>query len=435
MKKLTILLMAMFAFQQIYAQEDTLLTHYRQRALMYQQSVKIAQEQVHGAESKAESVKSSRLPSLDFNSKYNYYGQPLQLAPTGGSTVGEETHNFYNLSLDLYQPIFTGGELKNTKLAAESEVNIKKSMLVMSKQQVVYNSDILFWNAVSKKEINNLYSKYKESISEFLKVIQDRVDEEIVGKNELYQAKVRFDDAEYNCIRSKKEFDVSIMNINKFIGQDLYVPALVADSLTSVEWIKTTQSLADVALSQRPEMQMMKEQVVKNQYTEKASGSKFKPQMGILASGRWGSPSPGLQLDPDFNYNIKAFLTIPIFHWGQKKEEQLVARKMTEISRLQMQETVDQITLEVNSSYYMLEKSQEQLDYAFSSMHNATQNVSVMLDRYNEGLSSVLEVLDAELYWQKSYYNYILAKYELNVAYSKYQYSIGELSKIDVKQE
>jgi outer membrane protein TolC len=427
--------MAMFAFQQIYAQEDTLLTHYRKKALMYQQSVKIAQEQLHGAESQAESVKSSRLPSLDFNSKYNYYGQPLQLAPTNGATIGEETHNFYNLSLDLYQPILTGGELKNTKKAAESEVEIKKSMLVMSKQQVVYNSDLLFWNAVSRKEINNLYTKYKESISEFLKVIQDKVDEEVVGKNELYQAKVRYDDAEYSCIRSKKEFDVSIMNINKFIGQDLYVPALVPDSLTVVEWIKTNESLANIALDQRPEMQMMKDQVLKYQYTEKVSGSKFKPQMGVLASGRWGSPSPGLQLEPDFNYVIKAFLTIPIFHWGQKKEEQFVARKRTEVSKLQMEETVDRITLEVNSSYYMLEKSQEQLDYASSSMQNATMNVSVMLDRYNEGLSSVLEVLDSELYWQKSYYNYILAKYEVNVAYSKYQYSIGELSKIDINQE
>jgi outer membrane protein TolC len=427
--------MAVFAFQQIYAQEDTLLTHYRKKALMYQQSVKIAQEQLHGAESQAESVKSSRLPSLDFNSKYNYYGQPLQLAPTNGATIGEETHNFYNLSLDLYQPILTGGELKNTKKAAESEVEIKKSMLVMSKQQVVYNSDLLFWNAVSRKEINNLYTKYKESISEFLKVIQDKVDEEVVGKNELYQAKVRYDDAEYSCIRSKKEFDVSIMNINKFIGQDLYVPALVPDSLTVVEWIKTNESLANIALDQRPEMQMMKDQVLKYQYTEKVSGSKFKPQMGVLASGRWGSPSPGLQLEPDFNYVIKAFLTIPIFHWGQKKEEQFVARKRTEVSKLQMEETVDRITLEVNSSYYMLEKSQEQLDYASSSMQNATMNVSVMLDRYNEGLSSVLEVLDSELYWQKSYYNYILAKYEVNVAYSKYQYSIGELSKIDINQE
>jgi len=81
--------------------------------------------------------------------------------------------------------------------------------------------------------------------------------------------------------------------------------------------------------------------------------------------------------------------------------------------------------MEVESSYYKLERSQEQLDFAASSLDNAAKNVSVMLDRYNEGLSSVLEVLDSQLYWQKSYLNYILAKYELNIAYSQYQYAIG----------
>jgi outer membrane protein TolC len=50
------------------------------------------------------------------------------------------------------------------------------------------------------------------------------------------------------------------------------------------------------------------------------------------------------------------------------------------------------------------------------------------LDRYQEGLSSVLEVLDAQLYWQKTYFNYIQAKFDLNVAFSTYLRAMGELS-------
>jgi outer membrane protein TolC len=52
----------------------------------------------------------------------------------------------------------------------------------------------------------------------------------------------------------------------------------------------------------------------------------------------------------------------------------------------------------------------------------------VMLDRYYEGLSSVLEVLDAQMFWQKTYFNYIQAKHELNIAYTSYQHAMGELS-------
>jgi outer membrane protein TolC len=81
----------------------------------------------------------------------------------------------------------------------------------------------------------------------------------------------------------------------------------------------------------------------------------------------------------------------------------------------------------VESSYYDLQQSQHQLDFADGSLNNASKNVEVMLDRYYEGLSSVLEVLDAQLFWQKSYLNYIEAKFELNMAYSSYQKAMGEL--------
>ncbi len=86
------------------------------------------------------------------------------------------------------------------------------------------------------------------------------------------------------------------------------------------------------------------------------------------------------------------------------------------------------ISLEVESSYYNLQQTQKQLDFAYSSLDNASQNVTVMLDRYFEGLSSVLEVLDAQLFWQKSYLNYIQSKYNLNTAYSSYQKAMGELT-------
>ena len=432
MKTIITILMSLFFIQLIYAQDDTLLTHYRKKALSYQQSIKMAEKQLIGAESKVEAAKSDMLPHLDFNGKYRYYGVPLHLAPPADGTApnGQELHNYYALRLDLYQPILAGGYLQGTKKAAMSEVEMMKSLVNLNKQQVVLNSDILYWNAVSKKEIYRLYQTYKEIIGEFLKVIKDRVDEEIVGKNELYQAKVRYNDAEYNAIRAEKEYMVSIMDLNKMIGLPVNSEANVADSLTIINWNKPTDDLKSIAIEQRPEINYVKNLITKNEYEEDIVGSEYNPKFGISAGGKWGSPSPGLQLEPDFNYNFKANLTIPIFYWGIKNEKVFTARQQTEIAKLQMEETKDKVTLEVETSYYRLERSQNQLDFARGSLDNASKNVSVMLDRYNEGLSSVLEVLDAQLYWQKTYLNYIIAKYDLNTAYSQYLYAIGEFTKI-----
>jgi len=435
MKKSISLILLMLLVSITYAQEDTLVRHYRQKALDYQQSVKMAEHSLSGAQSKIEAAQAGRLPQLDFNGRYAYYGEGILQAPAEIGVPGDEFNNFYSLNLDLYQPILTGGYLINTKRVAEMETKMMENLVYMNKQQVMLNADMLYWDAVTKNELLKLNTKYQEVIGDFVKVIKDRVDEEIVGMNELYQARVRFNEAGYDVIRSKKEYQVSIMNLNRLIGLPVNTTAFIADSLTVVRWNKAVDTLEELALSQRPEIGYFENEVLKNQYSEKVSGARYMPQLGVLAGGKWGSPSPGLEIEPGFNYYLKAQLSIPIFHWSQKHKEVFAMRQQTEIAKLQMQETKDHIVLQVESSYYKLQRSQEQLDFAKSSLENAKNNVDVFLDRYNEGLSSVLEVLDAQLGWQQTYRNYIHSKYELNIAYSQYLYALGEFSNLSKESE
>jgi len=422
------ILLLFFAIPSTYGQQDDLIYKYRQMAVDYQQQIKMAQSNLASAESLAEAAKSDFLPKLDLYGNYSYLGVPIQLAPNSSGAPGDELQNRYSLDLGLFQPILTGGYLKNTKNAALSQVEIMRSYISLNEQEVMANSDAFYWNAVTKKEINNILVQYRNAIGEFLKVIQDRVDEEIVGMNELYQTKVRYNDAEYEVIKSHKNFKISLMKLNRLLGIPVNATTNIADSLLAVNWVSTDLNLIDKAIKQRPEINLLENKISLNEFNEKITASKYNPQLGVGVGGNWGAPSPGLSLDPAFNYNLQATLAIPVFYWGKKKEEVFASRQATEVAKLEMEQTKDIITLEVETSYYNLQLTQQQLDFAKNSLKNAQSNVEVMLDRYFEGLSSVLEVLDAQLDWQKTYFNYTQAKHELNFAYTSYQHAMGELS-------
>ena len=429
MKQFTIsILLILFSITLVYSQQDTLIFKYRRMSVDYQQQIKMAQHDLAGAESMVEVAKSDRLPRLDLLGNYNYMGVPMQLAPDADGNAGVQLNNFYSLDLAITQPIITGGYLKNTRNAAMSQAEVMRNFINLNKQEVMLNSDSYYWNSVTKKETNSLLIKYRDAIGEFLKVIQDRVDEEVVGMNELYQAKVRYNDAEYEVIKTEKEFMISIMALNRLTGLPVNTPPNVADSLLIVNWATTETNLTDKAMRQRPEIDLLQNKISMNEFNEKVTASQYNPQFGVGVGGNWGAPSPGLSTDPAFNYNLQAKLAIPIYYWGKKKEEVFASRQLTEVSKLEMEQTKDMIVLEVESSYYDLQQTQNQLDFAAGSLDNASNNVEVMLDRYHEGLSSVLEVLDAQLYWQKTYFNYVQAKYELNIAFSAYQRAMGELS-------
>ena len=429
MKHFTIsILIILFSTSMVFAQQDTLIYKYRRMSVDYQQQIKMAEADLAGAESMVDAAKSDRLPKLDFYGNYNYMGVPLQLAPDADGNPGEQLNNFYSLDLAITQPILTGGYLKNTKNAAMSQAEVMRSFVSLNQQEVMLNADSYYWNSVTKKELNSLLIEYRDAIGEFQQVIQDRVDEEIVGMNELYQARVRYNEAEYEVIRTEKDFMISIMELNRMVGLPVNTAPFVADSLLIVSWAAAESNQTNKALQQRPEIGLIESTISVNEFNEKITASQYNPQFGIGVGGNWGAPSPGLSSNPAFNYNLQAKLAIPIFYWGKKKEEVFAIRQATEVSKLEMAQTKDMITLQVESSYYNLQETQRQLDFSISSLDNATKNVDVMLDRYHEGLSSVLEVLDAQLYWQKTYVNYIKAKYQLNNAFSNYQRAMGELS-------
>jgi outer membrane protein len=428
MKYFNLLIFVLFGLTYSYGQQDQMIYKYRQMAVEYQQQIKMAESELAGAESMVEASKSDFLPKLDLFGDYTYLGVPIQMAATEPGVSGQELQNSYTLGLNISQPITTGGYLKNTKNAALSRAEVMRGYVSLNEQEVMVSSDVVYWNAVARKEINGVLIKYRDAIGQFLKVIQDRVDEEIVGRNELYQAMVRYNDAEYDVIKSKKEFMLSIMKLNRLAGLPVSTPPDVADSLLVVNWVDADGNLTEKAIKQRPEINMLENTVSLNEFNEKITASQYNPKFGVGVGGNWGAPSPGLSTEPAFNYNFHARLAIPIFYWGKKKEEVFAIRQLTEVAKLEMEETMDIIALEVESSYYDLERTQNQLNFAFGSLENAQKNVEVMSDRYYEGLSSVLEVLDAQIFWQKTYFNYIQAKHELNIAYTSYQHAMGELS-------
>jgi len=411
----------------VYSQQDTLVFKYRRLAVDYQQSVKMAEKGLEGASSLVDASKAGFMPRIDVNGNYQFNGNPIQLGITDESPDGQELTNMYELGLWVSQPILTGGYLKNTKNMAIARTEVARSYVGLNEQNTMLEADAHYLTLVTKKEMRDLSIDYRDAIGEFQKVIQDRVDEEIVGMNELYQTKVRYNDAQYEVIRIEKEFRVSLMGLNRLIGAPLETESQHMDSLLVVDWNKPVESRVEKALELRPEVSLKENEMAMNQYNEEVAASFYNPQLNIGAGGTYGAPSPGLLTDPGANYHVTARLAIPIFYWGQKKDEVFAKQMQTEQTKLELEKTRDLVSLQVTSGYYELERSQEQVDFAFSALDNATKNVEVMLDRYHEGLSSVLEVLDAQLFWQKSYLNYIEAKSELNMAYSSYLKAMGEL--------
>lgn len=417
----------LFIFSNIYGQQDTLVYKYRRMSVDYQHQIKMAEHNLQGAKSMVDAAKADYLPKIAVEGNLSLFGPTLDIAmPNDAENI--KLNNLYFLNLGINQSIYSGGYLKNTKNVAESKVELMKYMISISEQTVLLNSDGLYWQVVAMAETEKLALEYKTSIDRFLTIIQNKLDEGEIGMSQLFQAKVRYNDAENSYIKVKKNAQIYLMQLNQFIGIDVYSKTTISDSIIVVNWSGITTSSTGQAFKSRPEIGMLKNKVTMNEFGEKVVASKYNPKIGFGVNGTVFDLGYNFKNPTTYFYNVGIKLKIPIYYGGMKKKETFASRQITETSRLEVEETKDKVNLQVQTSYFNLQETQKQLDFSIGSLNNAHDNVSTLLIQYNEGLASVLEVLDAQLYWQKTYFNYIQAKYELNMAYSSYQYAMGELN-------
>ena len=100
---------------------------------------------------------------------------------------------------------------------------------------------------------------------------------------------------------------------------------------------------------------------------------------------------------------------------------------LAEAASYELKELQYEVNLEINSSSYQLSESIRRVELTTTSLQKAQENLNIMTDRYLEGLTSILEVLDAQLYWQRSYKDMLDAQYYYKRAFAFFKYSIGQI--------
>ena len=85
-----------------------------------------------------------------------------------------------------------------------------------------------------------------------------------------------------------------------------------------------------------------------------------------------------------------------------------------------LSKVTDGVNLEIQTARNSLRQAIEQVNLTRNSLDKACENETMALERYDEGKSSVIEVIDAQTYRQLAQMNYVHAKVSAQNYYSSY---------------
>ena len=425
MKTLMLIIFGCCLVTSLQAQEILSLERCREMALQYNQDVRSAQLNVQSANSLAKASKGDFQPTLDFSGNYRRLSNGISF---DGFETGGSLEDVYNARLSLIQNVYSGNKVKNSYKLAQEQETIALAQQQLSESDVIFATDLAYWNAVTLAEVFTLSQAYRNVVNSFLVVVRDKVEAEIVPRNDLLQGQVRLNEAELIVIRSENALQIARMGLNRLIGNDINANIITADSISVDLDAGDQANVRERALQNRAEVKIQQGQVDSNLLQEKLTQSKYSPDIGIGLSGRFGAPSGAPNFDsPEFDGSAFAAISVPIHHGGKKKNELAADRFNTQISQLQLEKTQDLISLEAFEAQYALNESIKQVNLTNNSLGQAFENLDLVTERYIEGLANITEVFDAQIFWQRAYVNFIESKSGFQLSKSKFQRALGEL--------
>lgn len=423
MKVLRTVLIIMFMTSVInFAQEKLNRDLCRQLALSYNQDVKSAKLQTRSLESTKDAFGKDYYPRVGFMANYEYLAEPYII-----ENIFTTLNNRYNLNVTILQDLYAGGRISSQYALNESYEKIARENENLTSANLVMETDVAYWQAVADKENEVLANLYLETISNLFEVIKNRVEAELISKNDLLITEVRLNDAKLSLLESENRLKISKMELNRLIGYEI-TKLIVVDKEIDVELYKYDfENLVERALQQRPELLMQLQNIEANKHNEDLTASQYLPQWSLGVNALWGVPSPDLTKDPAFNYTVFSTFSVPLFLWNKSSLDVQAQTLLTDSQKEQLQKLNEIVTLEVQSTKYSYDESIKRVDLTSTSLKRAEENLDIMTTRYKEGLSPILEVLDAQVFWNKAYVDYIEAKRLYQVSYSALLKSFGEL--------
>ncbi|KAF5071861.1 Outer membrane efflux protein [anaerobic digester metagenome] len=410
------------------AQGNPLLTKYRDMALDYNHDLKVAQQNVEYTAAKEQMAHADLLPKVSASAMSRYTGKPMELnvtLPQIGNLAFEGDNMSYAANLQVLQPVYTGGRNRLMVDIAQQERHIAEENITVTKQSVYYQADCKYWNAVAAKEYLSISKQMEQAMENIVEAIQQRVDVKLVNPSDLLMAEVKLNEARFARKQAEESYTVSLMALNAFIGTNLNAQTPIDDTIPSLKPDVIAPFSGNKEWNNRAELRIAQQQVNIQQTVQRIADSYYKPQFYLGVEGSYSSPGYNFNSDFDPNYAIYAKLSVPIFEWGKRKNTQRASGLKVNIAQESLSKVTDNVKLEVESVYSNCKQSIEQVELTRNSLTKALQNEQMALDRYAEGNISVLELLDARIFYQKAQVNYIRSRMNAQVYYSQLKKALG----------
>jgi len=395
-------------------------------ALTMDHGFQAVKEMTAAAAQQVQAAEAARLPALELGAGYiardnapgattNVDGNPVEF-PTG-----EKNNQFYNATVTL--PLYTSGLVSNridsAKASLEAAQMDELSRLLDLKLRIAE----AFVSALRTESGLEVAESHVTSLKAHVRDVQNRYEQGVVAQNDLLAAQVELADARQIALQAANQLDLAHAGYNRLLGRPLAQPVSL-QNLSPKPASKTLETLETLALTQRSELSSLTQQIQALRRQVKGIRAETGPQIAL--NGGYDFRENQF-LAHEGVWSVTLGLQWSVFDGGVIRHQARATTRQAIALQHQYEDMVSIIKLEVRQAWLEAQETRKRIVVTESAIAQAEENLTVNRDRYENGLSTNTEVLDAETLRTRSRNNHANANYDAALAILHLRRAVGEL--------
>lgn len=313
--------------------------------------------------------------------------------------------------------------------AARLSANAARAGIEDARATVAYRTRLAYFGALLARELVVVQTKALEQAQGRLSQVQEFYDAGTAAEFDLLTAQVEVDNIRPEKIQAENQLALSVEELRRITGIPTDTPLRLVDGFPEVGEAPDLDEAVAVALDHRQDILAQSLQAEAAAELKTAADRSSFPTLDFeTVYRRQASTTDVFPGDDQFSNSWTASLgfTWPLFESGARAGRIAAAEATQNTEALRLKQLEEDARLEVRQAVLALGSARQSVMASESNVRRAEKALSIAGVRYQNGLSTQVELNDAELAVTRARSNYARALYDLAIARADLDVSQGD---------
>ncbi len=353
--------------------------------------IKIAESDEEAARSAVSLARSPRLPSVDLYGRETWLRyQPAAKAPFGSFSTSQD--RFLTYGVRANQVLYDFGRTSASVSAAEHGVRAREFETRGTRSRAALEFVTAYLALLESDKLLQVGGKEVQRYEAHKKDAEARYHAGIITKSEVLQADVTLADSRQRFLTAENMVSLRASQINSLLLRPLNEQVQAEEIGIRPSAGLTLEEAWASAEAARPVLQQLDAVIAAKEENVKAAQAEYMPTFYV--SGGYENLENRYLVHQD-NWSVIAGINLNLLSGGASSSRVGIARSELRSLKLSREKMLDAIRLEVKGAYLELQSSGRKIEVARTAMAQAEENLRLQRLRFQEGVGTATEVLDA----------------------------------------